>query len=139
MAFGAEARRKLESLEQRDAEVNRINHELAGVERDLNGAGNTLSAARQKVIPNLCRAVTSQLADLGFKRCHFNVAITSADRLAGFASQIPLSGFDSVEFQFAPNIGEPTRPLRAIASSGELARVMLALKTVLASQDEIPV
>ncbi|MBI3876310.1 MAG: DNA repair protein RecN, partial [Verrucomicrobia bacterium] len=46
---------------------------------------------------------------------------------------------DAVEFQFAPNVGEPARPLRAIASSGELARVMLALKTVLAAEDEIPV
>ena len=46
---------------------------------------------------------------------------------------------DSVEFQFAPNPGEPPRPLRAIASSGELARVMFALKTVLAAEDEIPV
>jgi DNA repair protein RecN (Recombination protein N) len=44
-----------------------------------------------------------------------------------------------VEFQFAPNPGEPARPLRAIASTGEMARVMLALKTVLAAQDEIPV
>ncbi|MFM1557505.1 MAG: DNA repair protein RecN, partial [Limisphaerales bacterium] len=43
------------------------------------------------------------------------------------------------EFQFAPNPGEPARPLRAIASSGELARVMLALKTVLAAEDSIPV
>jgi DNA repair protein RecN (Recombination protein N) len=44
-----------------------------------------------------------------------------------------------VEFQFAPNPGEPARPLRAIASSGELARVMLALKTALAAEDEVPV
>ena len=44
----------------------------------------------------------------------------------------------ALEFQFAPNIGEAARPLRAIASSGELARVMLALKTVLAAEDEIP-
>ena len=47
-------------------------------------------------------------------------------------------GFDTIEFQFAPNPGEPARPLRAIASSGEMARVMLALKTVLAAEDEIP-
>jgi len=46
---------------------------------------------------------------------------------------------DRMEFQFAPNPGEPARPLRAIASSGELARVMLALKTVLADQDAVPV
>ena len=55
------------------------------------------------------------------------------------ASRITSSGFDTIEFQFAPNPGEPARPLRAIASSGELARVMLALKTVLAAEDEVPV
>jgi DNA repair protein RecN (Recombination protein N) len=49
------------------------------------------------------------------------------------------SGMDAIEFQFAPNPGEPAWPLRAIASSGEMARVMLALKTVLAAEDEIPV
>jgi len=46
---------------------------------------------------------------------------------------------DRVEFQFSPNAGEPLRPLRAIASSGELARVMLAIKTVLAAEDQVPV
>ncbi len=49
------------------------------------------------------------------------------------------SGLDQIEFQFTPNAGEPAKPLRAIASSGEMARVMLALKTVLAAEDEIPV
>jgi DNA repair protein RecN (Recombination protein N) len=49
------------------------------------------------------------------------------------------TGLDTIEFQFAPNPGEPAKPLRAIASSGEMARVMLALKTVLAAEDEIPV
>src|SRR5439155_13899236 len=48
-------------------------------------------------------------------------------------------GFDRIEFQFAPNPGEPARPLRAIASSGELARVMLAIKTALANVDSVPV
>ena len=52
---------------------------------------------------------------------------------------IKQTGFDEIEFQFAPNPGEPAKPLRAIASSGEMARVMLALKTVLAAEDEIPV
>jgi DNA repair protein RecN (Recombination protein N) len=46
---------------------------------------------------------------------------------------------DTVEFQFSPNVGEPLRPLRAVASSGEMARVMLALKTALADQDQVPV
>jgi DNA repair protein RecN (Recombination protein N) len=50
-----------------------------------------------------------------------------------------LSGLDDVEFEFAPNVGEPRRPLRAIASSGEISRVMLATKVVLAAHDRIPV
>ncbi len=61
-------------------------------------------------------------------------------RLHATAQHAPHShGLDTIEFQFAPNPGEPARPLRAIASSGELARVMLALKTVLAAEDQIPV
>lgn len=48
------------------------------------------------------------------------------------------TGADAAEFLFAPNPGEPPQPLRAIASSGEMARVMLAIKTVLAAQDQIP-
>ena len=52
---------------------------------------------------------------------------------------ISRTGFDRIEFLFAPNPGEPFKPLKAIASSGEMARVMLALKTVLASQDSIPI
>src|SRR5581483_6665463 len=91
-----------------------------------------LSAKRRKVIPQLGRAVGKQLADLGFKQSKFDVALATREELSS-------SGFDTIEFQFAPNPGEPAKPLRAIASSGELARVMLALKTVLAAEDEIPV
>jgi DNA repair protein RecN (Recombination protein N) len=76
------------------------------------------------------------LEDLGFKQALFDVALTTDTEPA---SQGSASGFDNIEFQFAPNPGEPARPLRAIASSGELARVMLALKTVLAVEDQVPV
>ena len=66
----------------------------------------------------------------------FSRAILDCDRAT--ATDVTSSGTDQVEFQFAPNAGEPARPLRAIASSGEMSRVMLALKTVLAAEDEIP-
>jgi DNA repair protein RecN (Recombination protein N) len=87
----------------------------------------------------LSKAVSRELGDLGFKQSRFDVAIASESQISSFKSQIPTAGLDTVEFQFAPNPGEPARALRAIASSGELARVMLALKTVLAAEDEIPV
>ena len=56
-----------------------------------------------------------------------------------FLNAARATGIDLLDFQFAPNPGEPAQPLKAIASSGEMARVMLALKTVLAAQDEVPV
>jgi DNA repair protein RecN (Recombination protein N) len=140
--FGEEASNKLAALEQRDAEVARIDAELAKVETKLIKAGNELSAKRKKVIPALSKAVTKELTQLGFKQSLFEITITP-DR--GSKESHPdqtfgnSSGFDAVEFQFAPNPGEPIHPLRAIASSGELARVMLAIKTVLAVVDQVPV
>jgi len=141
IAFGEQAREKLVSLEQRDAELARLNAERSRLDRELRQAGEELSARRRNVIPKLVLAVTSQLADLGFKQSHFGIQLkTDVPGVESTVEPRPAaSGFDSVEFQFAPNPGEPPRPLRAIASSGELARVMLGLKTVLAAQDNIPV
>ncbi|HXG49105.1 MAG TPA: DNA repair protein RecN, partial [Methylomirabilota bacterium] len=94
---------------------------------------------RRRLIPRLSKAVIAQLRDLGFHQSRFDVAVTSETTLPESGGAISPSGLDRIEFQFAPNPGEPGRPLRAIASSGELARVMLALKTVLAAEDEVPV
>ncbi len=139
IAFGEEAARKLASLEQRDAELGRLNAELKQLEAAILRAGQELSARRKKLIPQLSRAVAKQLAALGFQQSHFDVALTNGSEISNLKAQISATGFDTIEFQFAPNPGEPPRPLRAIASSGEMARVMLALKTVLAVEDEIPV
>ena len=136
--FGQAAQRKLAALEQRDAEIERLQADLARVETQLWQTGRELSARRRKAIPVLSKAVMKELRDLGFKQSHFDIAITTLDQAAGL-DRFPSDGLDQVEFQFAPNPGEPARPLRAIASSGEMARVMLALKTVLAVEDQIPV
>lgn len=139
IAFGEEARRKLQSLEQRDEELARINAQLRKLETEILGKGKELSAQRRKLVPQLSKAVVKQLTALGFKQSHFDVAITTKIDIKDFHTEVSSAGLDQIEFQFAPNPGEPARPLRAIASSGELARVMLALKTVLAAEDEIPV
>ncbi len=153
MAFGDEAKIKLQALESRDAELARLNAALEKLDAEILSAGKKLSAARKKVIPQLAKAVSKQLEDLGFKQSKFDVAVKTdfvgdevtslkskeSQRLLTSSPTIKSSGFDEIEFQFAPNPGEPAKPLRAIASSGEMARVMLALKTVLAAEDEIPV
>jgi DNA repair protein RecN (Recombination protein N) len=150
IAFGEEARAKLQTLEQRDAELARINAGLEKIEAELWSAGHALSAKRGKVIPQLSKAVSKQLSDLGFKQSRFEIALTTLEQPEfknhascltprALSRGITHHGFDSAEFQFAPNPGEPAKPLRAIASSGELARVMLAIKTVLAGEDQVPV
>ncbi|HEY9508997.1 MAG TPA: DNA repair protein RecN [Verrucomicrobiae bacterium] len=139
IAFGKDAKRKLQSLEQRDEELNRINLALEKLDLEIQRVGKELSAKRRKVIPQLSKAVSKQLADLGFKQSRFDVSLNAIAASENNASRFSLHGLDQIEFQFAPNPGEPAKPLRAIASSGELARVMLALKTVLAAEDEIPV
>ena len=141
IAFGEEARRRLRSLEERDAELARLQGQLQELTAELWRTGQGLSAKRRKVIPQLSKAVGRELADLGFKQSRLELALTTLDRndSAPHPARLSASGLDAIEFQFAPNPGEPPRPLRAIASSGELARVMLALKTVLAAEDRVPV
>lgn len=131
LSLGETARAKLEALEGRDAEVARLNAELAKLDAELDAAGQALSAERRKLIPKLAKAVMKELSALGFAQSSFGVDLQTVTANA--------TGLNAAEFQFAPNPGEPARPLRAIASSGELARVMLALKTVLAAEDEVPV
>ena len=148
IAFGDAAKIKLQSLESRDAELARIKAALEKLDSEILGAGKKLSAARKKIIPQLAKAVSKQLEDLGFKQSKFDIEQKQmGDGRWEMGNGSPnshlpssnSSGFDEIEFQFAPNPGEPAKPLRAIASSGEMARVMLALKTVLAAEDEIPV
>ena len=131
IAFGVDAEKKLRQLESRDAELARLNGELEKLRREIAEHGGELSAQRRKAIPKLAKAAAQQLQGLGFQQSHFTIAIRASNAFTP-------SGMDEIEFQFAPNAGEPARPLRAIASSGEMSRVMLALKTVLAAEDEIP-
>jgi DNA repair protein RecN (Recombination protein N) len=118
-----------------------LNAELRKLNAEIWRTGRDLSVERRKIIPKLAKAVMRLLSDLGFSQSHFDVAMKTLaqGQPEEPASALPGNGLDTVEFQFAPNPGEPARPLRAIASSGEIARVMLALKTALAAEDEIPV
>ena len=77
IAFGEEAARQLQSLEQRDAELGRINADLQQLEAELWRSGQALSAKRRKVIPQLSKAASKQLADLGFKQSRLDVSIST--------------------------------------------------------------
>ena len=91
-----------------------------------------LGKERGKAAPLFAKEVTAQLRGLGFQQSRLEVVLEKAEHAGA-------EGGETVEMMFAPNPGEPPRPLRAIASSGELARVMLGIKTVLAERDEVPI
>jgi DNA repair protein RecN (Recombination protein N) len=130
IAHGETVTARLAKITGRDAELQRLDAELKKAEAALQTAGAALTKTREKAIAPLATAVTAQLRDLGFRQSRFEIT-----RLPSPTPRA--TGFETIEFQFAPNPGEPIQPLRAIASSGEISRVMLAIKTALASQDEV--
>lgn len=132
VAFGEMCRVKLAEWDGLEERAEQLAAELAQIDKRLLDLGGQLTQRRRQAIPRLSREVSQHLGELGFRQSRVDVELSTVEDPGA-------TGFDHCEFQFAPNPGEPARPLRAIASSGELARVMLALKTVLASADEIPV
>ena len=125
------AREKLAKLESREARLDVIDEEIRKVRDRLEQEGAALRASRAKAARKLAKQVTGHLRDLGFAHGAFDVGLESAEPTR--------SGMDLAEYGFAPNAGEPMRALRAIASSGEISRVMLAIKAVLAGHDRVPV
>jgi DNA repair protein RecN (Recombination protein N) len=131
LAYRANAGERLAALASRGERLAGMERRLAELRGKREEAGRVLSCVRRRAGDKLAKAVTKELTDLGFPHGAFRVGLESIEPRG--------DGVDAVDFGFAPNAGEPMRPLKAIASSGEISRVMLAIKTVLAGQDRIPV
>jgi DNA repair protein RecN (Recombination protein N) len=129
--FGQRASERIQKIEGRDTELERLTKEIAEVRAQLNRAGEVLRKLRAKAAPKLSETIRKNLRDLGFRQSEFEARLSTLDEPGA-------SGFDSVELLFSPNPGEPLKPLRAIASSGEISRLMLAIKSALAAHDSIP-
>jgi DNA repair protein RecN (Recombination protein N) len=135
-----------EAVEAQLAAIDRDEADLAGLDAPLaeawdalRAAASELSAARRKASRALGKAVQAQLKDLSLGEARLAAEVeAAAPGDDPTATAPPEDGADRVEILFAPNPGEPPRPLRKIASGGELSRVMLAVKTVLAGSDRIP-
>jgi len=127
-----ELRRRLEIQGDLEGTLARLDTRIASAETTARTAARPLRTARTKGAEALARSGVTGIARLGFKKAEFIVRLIPLDDLGPH-------GDCAVEFLFSPNVGEPPLPLSRIASSGELARVMLALKTVLADLDGVPV
>src|SRR5882724_8963172 len=131
IAFGERAGDQMQKIEGRDAELDRLTKDIENVRAQMNRAGEALRKSRLKVAPKLSENIRRNLRDLGFRQSQFEAKLTALEEPRP-------SGFDSIELLFSPNPGEPLKPLRAIASSGEISRLMLAIKSALAAHDAIP-
>jgi len=131
IAFGERAAERMRKIEGRDEELQRLVNEIATHSEALRQAAERLRKLRTKAAPKLSEMVRRNLRDLGFKQSQFEARMSEA--LVARAS-----GCDAVELLFSPNPGEPLKPMRAIASSGEISRLMLAIKSALAAQDAVP-
>jgi DNA repair protein RecN (Recombination protein N) len=130
ISFGERAAERMQKIEGRDAELERLAKEIEDVRSQMNRAGEALCKLRRKAAPKLSENIRRNLRDLGFRQSEFEAKLTALEEPRP-------NGFDSVELLFSPNPGEPLKPLRTIASSGEVSRLMLAIKSALAAHDAI--
>ena len=143
LAFEAEARRRLETIEHSGERIAELE---AGEDRLLHaigGAGAELSSQRRAASDRLAAGIEAQLDELSMAKARFDTAITWREDpegafVEGRRVAFDHAGLDQVEFLIAPNVGEGLKPLVKIASGGETSRLMLALKTVLALADRTP-
>lgn len=130
LASGKAARREMETLETSGETLAALSAEKKKLTRKIMGHCEAMSALRKESAARVTAQIVSVLRELGMKDAAFDVAV---ERKSAFGA----NGFDKVEFLISPNAGEPLKPLAAIASGGEMSRVMLALKTVLSDADSI--
>lgn len=131
IAHGQQVAERLALIDNRGDELTRLQTLADKLGKKVINQGQALSKKRRDCAPRLAQEISRHLKDLGFKQSKFEIQL---DPLKSPA----LKGTEQADFVFAPNPGEPPKPLRVIASSGEMSRVMLAVKSALAEQDQIP-
>lgn len=124
-------RQRLDVQGDLEGTLARLDQQIDQALRVAKTEAATLRAVREKAAKELAKIAAKSIAQLGFKKADFQVRVMPLPTLGS-------TGDCGVEFLFSPNVGEAPLPLSRIASSGELARVMLALKAVLADLDDVP-
>jgi DNA repair protein RecN (Recombination protein N) len=132
LAYRAELAEKITDLERADDVLENLDARIAPLAAELSTTGDALSRGRAAAAAQLAPLIERQLSELGMEKAKFAIAISAcAEPLA--------SGMDSIEFILQTNPGLAPQPLRKIASGGEMSRIMLALKGVLAGGDRVSV
>ena len=128
--YCAKAQRELEEIEFADERMEQLKRKLHSAQQAAWDAAKALRAARKTAASALTERILRELADLDMKKVQFSCVFSETELT-------PL-GADAVAFYMSANLGEALKPLSKVASGGELARIMLALKNVLAERDKVP-
>jgi DNA repair protein RecN (Recombination protein N) len=132
---GKRAKQELETLEEHEAQMSGLLKRLNEAESRVIDKARQLTKKRREAAKRLAAMVAKELTAVRMEHTLFDIAVTADEELDRFGP----TGRDRVEFLLSSNVGEPPRPLNRVASGGELSRIMLALKTVLAETDQVPV
>jgi DNA repair protein RecN (Recombination protein N) len=140
LAYRAEIGEKIRQLEHETDDFAALASQLKPMLAELSRLGRQLSEKRAGIAKKLSPLIEKQLADLGMEKAKFTIALTPTPMtIPGESLRAGPSGVDQVEFIAQTNPGQTPQPLRKIASGGELSRIMLALKGILAQSDRISV
>ena len=134
---GAEAARALRELDNLESDLAGLAAQATEARRQAMKLADALSRQRKKAAGELEKRLEKELTVLHMTHARVRIALEQEIRPEG--ARFTSTGIDQVEFLFSANLGEAPQPLTRIASGGELSRVMLALKTVLAAEDRVPV
>lgn len=130
LATKQEKEDRLEKLMHHEAYLAKLTQALNDAKKEAEDAAFALSGMRKRYAKELSGKVEEALMDLNFLDVHFSMEFLQTDHIGA-------DGYDDAQFMIRTNPGEPIRPLKDIASGGELSRIMLAIKTVLAEHDDI--
>lgn len=131
LAYQKEVEEKIEKLQNVDAYKQKLENKLNTIKQELQKLCEKASSIRAKEAKKLSFDMVQALTDLNFLEVQFEIQVRQKEEYSAI-------GFDDVEFMISTNPGEPLKSLGNVASGGELSRIMLAIKTVLASRDKIP-
>ena len=132
------ASEELESLGASDERLQAVEAELKKSIEVLLAVASALSEKRKKTARKIEELIEKTLRELAFNNSQFRIEVSQETDAEG-KCRINFNGIDRIDFLFSANIGEPLKPLAKIASGGELSRIMLSLKSILADVDNVPV
>lgn len=134
LEFAEKARRELTQIDNMDREIEELEQEVAALEATLTKAATVLMKSRKEVAVSMEEAMGRELVSLAFNQSGFEVHWQDIELTP---ETLRATGWDRIEFFFSANPGEPPRQLAKVASGGELSRLMLAMKCLLAKRDMV--